>query len=469
MRLFYFTQKKRRAIGLMSGLFVFLWGIVLPCFAQNANNSVEFLANLNHRSSFLYNDCWGYTAPDGREYALLGVRNGTSIIDITDATNLREIAFIQSANSPWKDIKTYKNYAYAVTDVQGNGMQILDLSSLPDTVKLVNTYRDNGFLRSHNIYIDEPNAMLYAVGEIGETTRAISLADPVKPVQVSTFGSDCHDMYARNNIVYVAEASDGSFAIYDLQNAQSPKFLARLNIPSGGYAHNCWLSEDGNYLMTTEETFNRTVKYWDIRDLNDIKMVSEFLAPDRLAHNAHIKGNYAFISHYKDGLRVLDLTDPNNIQEVGFYDTFPGSSSSLFEGAWGAFPFFDSGKVLISDISTGLYLVKFTPLSTGIAESAGSPDAFVLKQNYPNPFNPSTVIAYELPQKADVQLSVFNLIGQEVRNLIDEQESAGKKSVTWDGKDASGRMVPAGVYYFKMTAKGNDIEFAEIKKGILIK
>lgn len=436
-------------------------------FAQQSS-TVELLAQLNHRPIFHYNDCWGYTAPDGREYALLGSTNGTSIIDITDVSNLHEIAFFQTINTTWKDIKTYKHYAYIVTDGQGTGMQIIDLSTLPDSARLVSTYRGNNFRLSHNIFIDEPNAMLYAIGEVGEWVRAISLADPENPVQVSAFGYECHDIYARDNKVYVAEGSRGSIAIYDLTSPQTPTLAGRFFIPSAGYAHNCWLSEDGNYLMTTEETYGKTVKYWDIRDLNDVKLVDNYLAPEMLAHNAHIKGRYAYISHYTDGLRILDLQDPSNIQEVGYYDTFPDFSFSLFAGAWGAFPFFDSGKILISDISTGLYIVRFTPTSTGI-ENTELPAEFALHPNYPNPFNPSTVIPFSLPQTAHTTLDIYTVAGQKIRRLIDAQYGAGQYKITWDGRDDFGWIAPAGMYFFRLQAQIESRVLTRIQKGLLVK
>jgi len=354
-------------------LFLVLSILALPTslVAQGSGSpNVQFLANLNSYSSVGYNDCWGYTAPDGREYALLGVANGTSIVDITDAPTLNEIAFIPSNSSSWKDIKTYRNYAYAVNE-SGGGLQIIDLSNLPISATLAGTY--SGFTTSHNIYIDTANAILYAEGASAQPVRAISLADPLNPVQLSTFGIECHDIYARNNIAYVSEGSSGSIGVYDLTTPGTPALVKRFPIPNPGYVHNAWLSDDGNYLMTTEETTNKTIKMWDISDINNPVIVSNYLAgPGFLAHNTHIKGRYAYISHYTDGLRIVDVSDPNNTFEEGYYDTWLGTPGG-FDGAWGAFPFFASGKVLISDISTGLYVVFF----------AGAVDADSLDPNPP--------------------------------------------------------------------------------------
>ncbi|MCH8126651.1 choice-of-anchor B family protein [candidate division KSB1 bacterium] len=325
-------------------------------FTPQGSPNVTFLDNVNDYPSVGYNDCWGYTAPDGREYALLGVQNGTSIIDITDSGNAAEVVFISSPTSIWKDIKTFQNFAYVVNETSG-GMQIIDLSNLPNSATLVGTY--TGISTSHNIYIDEANAILYAEGSASEPVRTISLANPINPVQISQFGIECHDIYARDGIVYVSEGTLGSIGIFDLAVPATPVFVERIQIPNAGYVHNAWLSDDGNFLMTTEETQGKTVKLFDIQDLGNASITDEYLGPGNLAHNAHIKGNFAYISHYADGLRIVDITDPNNIFEAGFFDTSP--SGGGFNGAWGAFPFFPSGKILISDIQSGLYVVSFDP------------------------------------------------------------------------------------------------------------
>jgi len=523
-----------------------------------------------------YNDCWGYTAPDSREYALLGVINGTSIIDITNAGSATEITFIPSPSSTWKDIKTYQNYAYVVTESSG-GMQIIDLSNLPSSATLVSTY--TGFSTSHNIYIDEPNAMLYAEGS--GSIRAISLADPENPVELSTFGISSHDIYARDNIVYVSEGSNGSIGIFDLSNPASPTMISRFQIPNAGFVHNAWLTDDGNYLMTTEETTNKTVKLFDIQDLNNVFIADEYLGPSNLAHNTHIKGNYAYISHYADGLKIVDISDPSNIFEAGFYDTTP--STGGFTGSWGAFPFFPSGKILASDFSNGLFVFSFTPpASLGISitvdpaagdpvivpgsgrifnfdvtiENNGSstleaqtwnkvtlvgaggeevgpvggipvtnitvaanssftttitlevppgvpagtypfnqivgtfpsfeldrdtftfiktagpsltkagtddwglspktevtiPEEFALEQNFPNPFNPSTTIAYQIPTAETVRMTIYDLTGRQVRELLNENKSAGYHTIQWDGKNQIGQQVSSGLYIYQISA-----------------
>jgi hypothetical protein len=101
----------------------------------------------------------------------------------------------------------------------------------------------------------------------------------------------------------------------------------------------------------------------------------------------------------------------------------------------------------------------------GSVESPSLPTAVNLAQNYPNPFNPTTEISYALPDARDVNLSIFNVLGQEIRNLAQGTQEAGYHKVTWDGKNSSGQTVPSGVYFYKLEA-GN---FAQSMKMIMLK
>ena len=93
------------------------------------------------------------------------------------------------------------------------------------------------------------------------------------------------------------------------------------------------------------------------------------------------------------------------------------------------------------------------------------PTDYALGQNYPNPFNPSTKIAYSLPEAGPVRLAVYNLLGQEVRLLVDEVKAAGFQAVVWDGRDGRGHAVASGVYLYRLRAGA----FTEARKMILLK
>lgn len=124
--------------------------ILLNSFTLISQQSynMRLLANLNgHFNDGFYSAVWGYTAPDGSEYAILGCNAGTSFIDISDTNNIREVDYVAALHSCCREMKTYSHYAYIVGDQTPNGVQIVDLQYLPDSVSLVNTFFFRGLLQ----------------------------------------------------------------------------------------------------------------------------------------------------------------------------------------------------------------------------------------------------------------------------------------------------------------------------------
>jgi flagellar hook assembly protein FlgD len=93
------------------------------------------------------------------------------------------------------------------------------------------------------------------------------------------------------------------------------------------------------------------------------------------------------------------------------------------------------------------------------------PTAFSLSQNYPNPFNPETVIRYALPEDSQVELIIYNILGQQVKVLIDAHQNAGYKAVHWDGRDDDGNEIASGLYFYKIKTP----KYSESKKMILLR
>ena len=93
------------------------------------------------------------------------------------------------------------------------------------------------------------------------------------------------------------------------------------------------------------------------------------------------------------------------------------------------------------------------------------PAEFTLHQNYPNPFNPITTIQYELPQRLDVQITIYDMLGRKVHEFIAQKQLAGNHSIQWSGKDINGNPVSAGIYFYQLKAG----DFVQTKKMVLIK
>jgi hypothetical protein len=104
-----------------------------------------------------------------------------------------------------------------------------------------------------------------------------------------------------------------------------------------------------------------------------------------------------------------------------------------------------------------------TPVS--IAESAEAPYEFTVRQNYPNPFNPSTTIEYQLPERSEVSLVVYNTLGQKIRTLLNHTVEAGFQRVTWDGRDDKGQTVSSGIYIYHFAAG----DYKTVQRMVLLK
>jgi len=332
--------------------------------------------------SIKYNDIWGYADCEGNEYAILGSAKYILFIDVTDPANPVEIArFPGSVNSVWRDFKTYGHYAYAVADQGTDGLLVFDLSLLPDSVSLV--YQDNGsFSRSHNVFIDEPTGRLYLAGSnaIFNGAAAYSLAgNPGEPAFLGTQplpGGYFHDIYVRNHIAYCSHGGNGLWA-YDFTDYSNIITLGNLtSYPEQGYNHSSWLNGAGNQLVFADETHGSSLKLVDVADLGDIAILdlfrSELLVPaatNSIAHNPFIRDQYVIVSYYHEGVQIFDLSNPQEVERVAYYDTYPENQDySGYQGCWGVYPFLPSGNIIASDITHGLFILSADSITFEAAE-----------------------------------------------------------------------------------------------------
>ncbi len=307
-------------------------------------------------------DVWAYTAPDGSEYAIMGVLDGFAVVAVPSMEIVGHVDG-PTEDDVWfhRDVVVRGHYAYTVTENLGTneGLQIIDLSGLPNGVELVSVLTGE-VVSSHNLDVDMETGYLYVLNSAGNGIEIVDVSNPDHPSIVGSFDvPDVHDIHARGDVVYVAEGRSPTFSVWDVSDKVNPVMTQRIPVPDGGYVHNIWPTDDDNYLITTEETTDKTVKVWDISDPGNVELVGEWLGENRIAHNVHVQGHYAFLSHYTGGIIVVDISDPTHPTQVADYDTTPEDDESGFRGTWGATVPTPGGYVYGSDISGQLTVLKF--------------------------------------------------------------------------------------------------------------
>ena len=406
-------------------------------------------------------DCWGYVDKEGNDYTIVGVLDGTAIVRVQDLKIISTISGPEYGDMYYhRDMMTYSNYLYVCHEMTGTnqGVSIIDLSPLPDSVRYVKSYENLDYAgsyasTSHNLFVDEATATLYLVRASYDGFRVVSLDDPENLKEIGVAETPgIHDLFSRKDTVFVAEGNNKSFSIWDATDKENgPKLLERVNVPGAGYVHTVWTTEDGRYLMTAEETANKTVKMWDIRDYDDIELVGEYLGASKLAHNIHIKDDLAFISHYATGVTVVDISDPTDLREIARYDTFIAHDQSTFYGAWGVYPYSPNGYVYASSVEGYLDILKFREESNTIFEETFFPSKVSISQNYPNPFNGETSLFISLSEEVSVKLEIYNALGVRITTIADGRFPAGQYSFNWNGA-----RVPSGIYFARLFAERVD-------------
>ncbi|HYV91233.1 MAG TPA: choice-of-anchor B family protein [Chitinophagales bacterium] len=326
--------------------------------------------NMQFRSevSFPYScaSIWGYSSLDGalmREYALVGTNYGVSIVEVTDPDNPVDLFDVvhQGAASEWREIKTYGHYAYA-TNEQDNGLLIIDLQYLPDSVKQYQFIYSQGqdLYTGHTLWIDEHGRM-FVFGANGSNSPYSGYAcfdlttDPINPAFLGNRPSPyIHDGFVRGDTLWAGEIYDGQLQVINVADPANPVALAQFNTPSN-FTHNAWPTHDDHYVFTTDEVDNSYLTSYDVSDLSNVTELDRAQSnpgSGTIIHNVHLLNDqFAVVAYYKDGVVLFDVSHPDNMIECGSYDTDPGESGGNYGGTWGVYPYLPSGTIIASDLS----------------------------------------------------------------------------------------------------------------------
>ncbi|WP_331352707.1 choice-of-anchor B family protein [Cellvibrio sp. UBA7671] len=386
----------------------------VPCVAGKAGEfSCNNLGLLTHvplatlgNNNSRGNDIWGhFDLNDNREYALVGLTNGVSIVEVTDPVNPRVVSFIASQNTIWRDLATYQyyddtrrrwmSYAYISADAASVGTMILDLNELPN--KVTHVASETTDTSAHNIYISNvdystgvvltkrtPYLHLAGSNRQGGAFNSYSLTNPLSPQAVYKHPANSRDWYSHditslwimdarreqcidknNDCDLVIDYNENEVLLWDKTDSAKPFNLARSTYQYVSYVHSGWWTEDRQFYSVHDEldeqryNLNTRVRFFELNNLRAPELVGEYIGPTpAVDHNGYTRGNRYYFSNYERGLVVLDISDPRNPVEAGFFDTYPIANSASFNGAWSTYPFLPSGNILIGDINSGLYVIR---------------------------------------------------------------------------------------------------------------
>lgn len=369
------------------------------------------------------NDIWGWIDPQTqKEYALVGLTDGVSVVEVTNPLEPVVIAKLLEPNtvqklvtqpgilqshddehdgfkeaSSWRDIKVYRNTMYVVSEQQSYGLQVFDLTRLRDVtdppVFLSEDTRYTEFGNAHNLAINEDTGFAYIVGITSGTVcseqgglHIVDINDPLNPQYAGCYfdeqtggrtrngyihdtqcviyeGAD--DQYTGNEICF--SSSENSLLITDVNEKLLASTISITFYEGNTYSHQGWLTEDQRYFMMNDELDERNNQHttrtyiWNVEDLDNPVLTGYYdHGTTSIDHNLYIVDDMMYQANYTSGFRVLDVSNPtpDGIVEMGFFDTTPGPDNMDFGGLWSVYPWLSGDKVIVSDIENGLFILQ---------------------------------------------------------------------------------------------------------------
>ena len=348
------------------------------------------------------NDSWGWTDPEtGKDYALMGGTEGTTIVDISrprfpDVVGQLPAHALDPQAPFWRDIKVYQNHMYVVSEQQGHGLQVFDLTQVRGVtgppVEFAETAHYDEFSNSHNININEDTGFLYAVGT-GDLDGSpncegglhmVDISNPTSPSFAGCFAEHgyIHDTqcvvyqgpdtdHRGSEICFASNLNlaDGiqAVSIVDVNDKSNPVALARALYPLFGHSHQGWLTADQRFFLHGDELdelthgLGTTTRVWDVRDLDNPVLANVFQNDNTsIDHNIYTEGRVAYASNYTSGLRVYDIRNVPALSERLFFDVYPENDNASFEGGtWSNYPYFAQNRIVaVSSIDRGLFILR---------------------------------------------------------------------------------------------------------------
>ncbi|MFQ5917520.1 MAG: FlgD immunoglobulin-like domain containing protein [Candidatus Binatia bacterium] len=386
------------------------------------------------------------------------------IWDVTDPSNSTFLSVLNLGNSP-------------------HGLELGSLDSKPYDSKAV---AGNYF---YALYDNSHRTVDFEREGWEDHLAVVDISDPRNPVVVGDWQDDRAVWLSGVSLnesatrAYVTGFSgtqpnwigDGYLYVLDIQNPSQPTELGRYVFPTDYVDVSIARpTGDDNLVALADHAWYTPCGILHILDTSNpdsIHEISTFALPQSslrvceskpyyIATDVAIRGNLVYSTWLGGGVRAIDISDPANPVQAGWFLSPQSGYRSLSDIA-----LLGTDLVVATTVWwSGLYILSSGTL-TNSDEEITIPRNFSLSQNYPNPFNPVTTLRYDLPERVDVALTIYDILGGEVRTLVREVEEPGYKSVIWDGTNDAGRAVSAGVYLYRIQTS----DFTQTRKMVLLK
>jgi choice-of-anchor B domain-containing protein len=339
-------------------------------FAQDGDLNMELLANVPVPEGG--SGIWHYVDKNGIEYAIFGSKTAVIIYSLEDPKKPIERFRLPGVQTIWREVYIYGDYIYGVNDQSANGLIIINMKGAPNNITgkfWKSTITANGNTAElntcHTVFVDDKGRLYLNGCSPWRGTLIFDISQT--PEDPKYLGAQtkryCHDNFGRNDTIWSSDILDGVLSFWDISNPANPKEIGVVQTPYA-FTHNAWPSDDGKYVFATDEKENAYVASYDVSDLSNIRLLDTWRPKDTegkgvIPHNTRYINGFLVTAFYTDGIKINDVHRPENIVEVGSFDTWFGAHGG-FNGCWGVSPYLPSGTIVASDIQAGLFVIKPT-------------------------------------------------------------------------------------------------------------
>lgn len=353
------------------------------------------------------NDVWGWVSPTtAREYAILGCADVTSFIDVTDPVNPIFLGTLatHSESSLWRDVESYGNWLYVVSEAQDHGLQVFDLTQLDGVTNppllFAESAHYDGFSNCHTVNIDPVSGFVFAYGTntYAGGEHIVDASNPLDPLLAGGYeGSGyTHDGFAwtydgpdtdytgREIVIACngrANSDNDKLVVVDVTVKTDCQLIGEYNFngeSTMGYFHQGWITKNKKYFLMNDELdemalgndqqpYGTRTHIFNIIDLDNVTYEGFYEGTSSaIDHNLYMLDQFIYESNYRSGVRVLDAirVSSSTLSEVAFFDLYPENDNAQFSGTWSNYPYLPSGIVLATSMYDGMFIVKPTIITT---------------------------------------------------------------------------------------------------------